>query len=241
MKLRTLGFFFLCLAVGFSIVVQSKVTNGQQLYVSSKAISDYQTSIDSEKEDTERIRTLIKEAEAKLQEYQVLTEKENENNGLRDRLLEELDYYKLISGTTDVQGEGVVVFIDDGTRDLIEGENPNDVLVHDADILTIINDLNNAGAEVISVNGQRIINNTSISCSGYTIRINGQFFARPFEIKAIGDSKRMAAALIGPEGYGTLLKDYGVIFKLSIQDDIRISEYPDEQTFQYLTKVKEGE
>lgn len=241
MQLRTLGFFFLCLAVGFSIVVQSKVTNGQQLYVSSKAISDYKTSIASEKEDMERVRTLIRDAEAKLQEYQVLAEKETANNDLRDKLLEELDYYKLISGTTDVEGEGVIVFIDDGTRDLIEGEDPNDVLVHDMDILTIINDLNNAGAEVVSVNGQRIINGTSISCSGYTIRINDQFFARPFEIKAIGDSKRMAAALIGPEGYGTLLKDYGVIFKMSIQDDIRILKYQEDQTFQYITKVKEGE
>jgi Uncharacterized protein conserved in bacteria len=147
----------------------------------------------------------------------------------------------LISGSTDVHGEGVIVFIDDGTRDLTEGEDPNVVLVHDMDILTIINDLNNSGAEVISVNGQRITNTTSISCSGYTIRINDQFFARPFEIKAIGDSKRMAAILVGPEGYGTLLKDYGVIFKLKIKDDIKISKYPEEQTFNYLTKVKEGE
>jgi len=109
------------------------------------------------------------------------------------------------------------------------------------DILTVINELNRSGAEVLSVNGQRVANTTSISCSGYTIRINGQFFARPFEIRAIGDSKRMAAALIGPDGYGTLLKDYGVVFKITISDDLTISKYPEEQTYKYMTKVKEGE
>jgi len=241
MKLRTLGFFFLCLVVGFSIIVQSRVTNGQQLYVSSKAITDYKTTITSEIKDKERIEILIKQAQDKLKEYETLAQEENETSAIREKLLEDLNYYQLISGSTDVHGEGVIVFIDDGTRDLTEGEDPNVVLVHDMDILTIINDLNNSGAEVISVNGQRITNTTSISCSGYTIRINDQFFARPFEIKAIGDSKRMAAILVGPEGYGTLLKDYGVIFKLKIKDDIKISKYPEEQTFNYLTKVKEGE
>lgn len=229
----------MCLLLGFSIAVQAKVTNGQQLYVSSKAITDYQTTIDSEIKDMDRVQDLIAEAEVRLAEFEILAESEDDE--LQNKLLEELEYYKLISGTTNVHGEGVIVYIDDGTRELYEGEDPNNVLVHDMDILTVINELNRSGAEVLSVNGQRIANTSSISCSGYTVRINGQFFARPFEIRAIGDSKRMAAALIGPDGYGTILKDYGVIFKITISDDLTISKYPEEQTYKYMTKVKEGE
>lgn len=240
MKLRTFGFFALCLVVGFSIMVQSRVTNGQQLYVSAKAITDYKVSIKSEIKDKDRIDELVTEADKKLKEYQALLNGE-EDSVLKARMLEEVNYYKLISGETDVHGEGVVVFIDDGTRALYEGEDPNSVLVHDMDILTIINELNRSGAEVLAVNGQRITNDTSISCSGYTIRINDQFFARPFEIKAIGDSKRMVAALVGPEGYGTLLEDYGVIFKVTIEDDLVISKYTEDQSFKYMTKVKEEE
>lgn len=237
MKLRSIGLFLLCVAVGLLIVVQSRTTNGMQLYVSSKAITDYQTTIDSEIEDTERIKNLITEEQKKLQEYQLLAD--NEDSMLKNKIMEELDYYKLISGKTAVHGEGVVVIVDDGTRELVEGENPNSVLVHDMDILTVINELNRSGAEVLAVNGQRITNDTSISCSGYTIRINDQFFARPFEIKAIGDSKRMAAALLGPDGYGTLLQDYGVIFKITMKDDLTIPAYSDDMTFNYMTKVKE--
>jgi Uncharacterized protein conserved in bacteria len=239
MKFRVLGIFLICLAVGFSLIVQARVTNGQQLYVSAKAITDYQTSIKSETEDKDRIGQLIQDTGKKLQEYQALAA--NEDSELKNKLLEEVDYYKLISGNTDVHGEGVVVFVDDGTRELYEGEDPKTVLVHDADILTIINDLNRSGAEVLSVNGQRILNDTAISCSGYTIRINGQFFARPFEIRAIGDSKRMAAALVGPDGYATLLQDYGVICKVSIKDDLTIPKFSDDQSFKYMTKLKEEE
>lgn len=231
--------FILCLLVGFSIAVQSKVTNGQQLYVSAKTISDYETTIASETKDINRVEKLVAETEIKLAEYERLAD--SDVNELQNRLLEELDYYKTISGTTNVHGEGVIVSIDDGTRDLYEGEDPNMVLVHDMDLLAVINELNRSGAEVLSVNGQRVANTTSISCSGYTVRINGQFFARPFEIKAIGDSKRMVASLIGPDGYGTLLKDYGILFKITMSDDITISKYTEDQTYKYMTKVKEGE
>lgn len=240
MKKRSIGLFILSVIIGFSIVTLARATDGQQLYVSAKTITDYETTIQSEKEDTERIRMLVEETETKLKEVQELAGSPA-NDELKNRMLEELNYYKTISGTTNIHGEGVIVHIDDGTRELYEGEDPNNVLVHDIDILNIINDLNRSGAEVLSVNGQRLSNTTSISCAGYTIRINDQFFARPFEIRAIGDSKRMAAALVGPEGYGTLLKEYGVIFKLTISDDLTISKYPDDLTYQYMTKEKEGE
>ena len=239
MNFRAIGLFLICVVIGFSLIVQSRVTNGQQLYVSAKAITDYKTTIESEIEDTDRIGKLIEETGKRLQEYVTLAN--SEDSELKDKLVEELDYYKLIGGQYAAHGEGVIVFVDDGTRALYEGEDPNTVLVHDMDILTIINELNRSGAEILSVNGQRILNDTSISCSGYTIRINEQFFARPFEIRAIGDSKRMAAALIGPDGYGTLLQEYGVIFKVTIKDDVKISKYSEELSFEYMTKAKEEE
>lgn len=237
MKLKAFGFFAFCLVIGFSIIIQARVTNGQQLYVSAKTLTDYQTTIKSETEDMERIRQLIAETDKRLQEYEILAG--SEDSELKDRLLEELNYYKLISGSTDVHGDGVIIYVDDGTRELYEGEDPNSVLVHDIDILTIINELNRSGAEALSVNRQRVLNGTSISCSGYTIRINGQFYARPFEIRAIGDSKRMAAALIGPDGYGTLLQDYGVIFKVTIRDDLTIPRYTEGLSYKYMTNAKE--
>lgn len=45
--------------------------------------------------------------------------------------------------------------------------------------------MNNAGAEAISINGQRIIQTTAITCEGNVIKINGQKVSSPFTIKQL--------------------------------------------------------
>lgn len=240
MKLKNIVLFLLCLLIGMGFVLQAKLSDGQRLYVSKKVIGDYQITIESERKDIENLQTLQAEAGQKLKEYTLLSATDSDE--LKKSLQEELALYEQICGVTDVEGEGVVVSIDDGTRDLYyEGENVNNLLVHDSDLLTIINDLNAAGAEAISLNGQRIINTTEIACSGYTVRVNQQFYARPFEIQAIGDSKRLAAALIGPDGYGTLLKEWGLIVKVAIKDRILIPKISEEKNLKYVSKSEEGE
>lgn len=58
MKSQNPSGFALCLVVGFSLIV-ARVTNGQHVCVSAKAITDYQTTIKSEQEDKDRIDQLI--------------------------------------------------------------------------------------------------------------------------------------------------------------------------------------
>jgi len=235
MKTRKLFIFLACLVVGFSLTVQARMTNGQHLYVSAKVIDDLKTTIESEHQDIDNVRQLAADTAEELAEY----EKAYASDGdFEAKLRQELEYYKLISGAVDVRGEGVSVTIDDGTRPLYEGEDPNNVLVHDADLLIVINELKSAGAEAVAINGQRIANTTEVSCSGYTVRINDQFFARPFRIEAIGDATRMAAVLVAPEGYGTLLKDYGLTFEVEIKDDILIKKIEGQTRYNYMEKVE---
>lgn len=237
------GWFLIAFSVliGFFLASQAQISNGQKLYVSAKVLDDYKTTIDSERQSTEQIRQRIQEAEERLKEYETYAQQAGDDSLLQEAQ-EKLDYYKLVSHYTDVRGEGVTVYIDDGTRDLMEGESVNNLLVHDADLLVIINDLLESGAEAISVNGHRIASGSSVSCSGYTVRINGQFEARPFRIKAIGDSNRMMANLMGAGGYGTLLKEgYGLVFKVTVEDDLFIPAYPEEKVYRYMTMTKEGE
>ncbi len=235
MKPRIIFIFIVCLAVSFSITAQARMNNGQHLFVSAKVIGDLQTTIDSEYTDMERVEQLVEDAKAELSEFEKLY---GVDGGIAEKLQQERDYYRMISGAVDVSGEGVVVTIDDGTRPLYEGEDPNNVLVHDADLLIIINELRSAGAEAIAINGQRIGSSTEISCSGYTVRINDQFFARPFKIEAIGDTKRMLAILVAPEGYGALLEDYGLTFDVETKDKIVISKIEDEYRYNYMEKLQ---
>ena len=247
MKLKIILVFIMCLFIGCSVIVLTRTVNGLHLFVSSKVLDDYQVTIEGERKDMENLIKLVDESKAALEELQALeAANEDISRELEAKLFQDLEFYSLAGGFVDATGPGVEVIIDDGTRELEFWEHPNDILVHDLDLLLIINDLKAAGAEMISVNGQRIIDSSSISCSGYTVRINGQFYARPFVIRAIGDGSRMSASLIGPGGYGTFLKDWGLIFRVTILDDIKIPAYTEDRTPKYMMlstgdRVKEGE
>lgn len=247
MTIRNILFFLFALLIGFSLIVLAQMSNGQRLYVSPRVLDDYKVTIDGERKEMENIGLQIEETKAKIEEYLSHQASDEElKTKLAEQLYADLALFRLASGSVDAIGAGVEIIIDDGTRVLESWENPNDILVHDTDLLLIINELKASGAEAISVNGQRIVDGSSISCSGYTVRINGQFYARPFVVRAIGDGSRMSAALIGPGGYGTLLKDWGLVFRVTLKDDIRIPRYQEPRNYNYMAVVtatdkKEGE
>ena len=92
----------------------------------------------------------------------------------------------------------------------------------------------------LPLNDERVTDRSAITCNGYTIRINGQFHARPFVIKAIGDPIRFSENLLAPEGYGTKLKGYEIKFNLKVSDKLRIDKYDEEQQDVYSSVIKEG-
>lgn len=238
MKFKNILFFLFCILIGLLISIQSRIITGSFLYISPKILQEYDNSIKTEKMEIEQMKILISEKQKKLDAYQSFS---GESDSILSTMTQELNKIKLISGFTDVQGEGVIITLDDGTRELYQGEDPNDILVHDIDLLTIINDLKVAGAEAISINGQRIINNSEINCSGHSVRINNQFFAQPFIIKAIGAPKTLESAISAPGTYGELLREYGLILNVNKSINIRIAKYSEGNNYKFLKTVEEGE
>lgn len=242
MTKRNVMIFLLCLFVGFGLVLQDRASAGQLLYISPKAISDITTTIESEKKSLEDTKILVEEAQAELEDYE---NQETQSPDTQPILIEKLEKealkYGMYTAAYDLEGPGVVIRIDDGTRDLFEGEDLNNLLVHDVDILLIINDLKRNGAEAISVNGERLTENSAVICSGYTVEINNTRYARPFVIRAIGDGARMTSSLIGLGGYGTSLKDWGVLFEVELSDQVFIPAFRQGIQYKYMEKVQEVE
>lgn len=231
--------FLICVIIGVGFAFQMKVSDGQRLYVSYKAIEDYKVAIKGEKADLKKLKGILKETKDKVNEYENLEDSQGKQAGLvREKLQEEVRLYKVASGRDKIHGPGVEITVDDATREIFEFEDVNNLLVHDLDLLMIINELNRCGAEAISVNGQRITPNTAVVCSGYTVRINGEVYARPFKIKAIGDAKRMYEALLAKEGYGAALKEWGVQFEVKISDDIVMEPVSADYLNLYMKKVQ---
>ena len=106
----------------------------------------------------------------------------------------QLTQLQIRAGLTALEGPGVTITLDDNKNILI-GDDPNRYVIHYENLLFIINDLRNAGAEAISINGQRIVVSSEIRCVGNVILINTTRLAPPFEISAIGNPTTLAEAI----------------------------------------------
>lgn len=146
------------------------------------------------------------------------------NDTLIASMKDELNQLSIVSGTTDLVGEGVVITLSDGNS-AVDSSLRSDTLVHDSDVLTVVNELKAAGAEAISVNGQRIIATSAIRCVGPVIQVNYQKVAAPFTIKAIGNGQYLESALNIKNGVADILKELGVGVEISRDKNIKINKF----------------
>ncbi len=131
------------------------------------------------------------------------------------------------AGLTALEGPGIAVTLDDN-KNFLKGDDPNRYVIHYENLLYIVNDLRNAGAEAISINGQRIVVSSEIRCVGNVILINATRLAPPFEISAIGDPTQLAEAIDYSSTYQQLaLSGFPVSYKTTgiHSTDIKIPAY----------------
>ena len=168
---------------------------------------------------------------------QIATMKEE---GSLEGIKEENQLLSLRASLVDVEGPGVVLSITDSKTPVKDGENPNLYLIHDEDMLRIVNELRAAGAEAISINDQRLIGTSEIRCSGPTVTVNGKIFAPPFIIKAIGDTKTLHSSLTMRGGVVESLKYWGIEVKIQDEEHVTVPAY-DGTIKQNYIKVKGGQ
>ena len=86
----------------------------------------------------------------------------------------------------DVTGEGIEIVLKDNQSSVISAN----------DILTLVNQLIISGAEAISINGNRFMNNTEIvAVNSKDILINSKKIVSPYVIKAIGNKKNLESSI----------------------------------------------
>lgn len=115
-------------------------------------------------------------------------------------LNEGLEQAKAFAGLTDMQGPGLKVTLSDSQKSTAGGIFGNDSIIHDVDVLKVVNELFAAGAEAIEVSGHRIVTTSSIRCVGPVIHVDGIPVASPVVIRAIGDPGTLEGGLNLPNG-----------------------------------------
>ena len=150
---------------------------------------------------------------------------------------EEITNNQKILGLTSLSGQGIIIKLDEN-RDVNSNEvaNINGYLVHEEDLLYIVNELFNAGADAISINDQRIVASTPILCDGNIIRINGQMVGVPLTIKAIGYPERLDYALTRPGGYLEIMANDGIKVTVEKNGNIEIPKFDGVYSYNYLSR-----
>ena len=188
----------MCLILSYGIAVQIRTVSGTGTTVATTTSeNELRDAVLKAKEKYDNLYEELEKMEIKLE-----TERTNstQNNTELTELENTIKEGNKILGISEVTGYGISVMVDDNKDMTINNMlDPNRGLVHDLDLIHIINELKNVGAEAISINGQRIITTSSIECDGNVIMVNGEKIAAPFEIKAIG----LPEALMGITMYGS--------------------------------------
>ena len=164
----------------------------------------------------------LEEAHIELQKLFIKHEQEEELSANEIATLENL---KMKAGLTALEGRGVIVRMDDSDIISTLGDNPNLYVIHDEDILRIVNELRAAGAEAISINGQRLIATSEIRCAGPTLSVNNVRSAPPFEIIAIGDKNSLESSIKMRGGVEDALKVWGIQIEVQGVENVYIPPY----------------
>jgi uncharacterized protein YlxW (UPF0749 family) len=143
--------------------------------------------------------------------------------------VDEIEYELLrnaaLAGAVKVTGSGIVITMQDG--EMTTGEDKDDVLnylrtIHNTDMLKILNELRNSGAEAIAINGERILETSEVYCSWAFITINGEKLPAPFVIEVIGDTDMLRSYLASDYGFVRMIGYRGVRVETIESDSITI-------------------
>jgi len=214
-----------CVVLGIMLAVQFRTTQDIRASIPFQRVEDL----------SQRLNQTEKERDALLKEVHQLRQASE-----KETVSREIENLKMGAGVVAMQGTGITVTIDDSKRPTKPGENPNLYLIHDDDILKVINELWAAGAEAVSINEQRLIASSEIRCAGPTLSVNNTRYSPPYDIRAIGDPQTLETALKMRGGVVETLQFWGIQVAVKKQETVTIPAYKGTFRFEFASPVKEG-
>ncbi|GAA4816301.1 DUF881 domain-containing protein [Streptomyces ziwulingensis] len=147
------------------------------------------------------------------------------------------DLVAVLSGAVAVRGPGVRLVVNDA-KDVATGGDgeargtsgfSDTGRVRDRDMQRVVNGLWAAGAEAVTVNGQRLTALSAIRAAGDAILVDNKPLVPPYTVLAVGDGQRLSTRFQnGSDGLylHALQESYGIRTGISVEDDLRLPAAP---------------
>ncbi|OQB15982.1 MAG: hypothetical protein BWY15_00109 [Firmicutes bacterium ADurb.Bin193] len=226
----------ICLIMAFAITLQIRSVSHNRLVNNSEMAraADLQQQLRLERTKNDDLQKQVLQYKDELNEFKA--EAANSSDYAKF-LTKQLERAELLAGLTPVEGSGLIVTLRDSKSPGAINADPNLYVVHDTDILWLINELRDAGAEAIQLNGERVVSTSEIRCAGSTVSINNNRYSAPFEIVAIGDSANMENALLMRDGVYDTLRGYGIEITIKKSSKVSVNAYNGTIIFKHATPV----
>jgi uncharacterized protein YlxW (UPF0749 family) len=209
-----------------------------RVFLTTQQYQDAYNQRNKLRNDLSNLQDRYEELSDKLRKFEY---GDKSTNNVIQEIQSELNNNKQILGQTDVEGQGILITLRDISNDLFYSEDDPfilDKIVHNYDIIYVINDLRNAGAEAISVNGQRVIDRSEVICDGPLLNINGVKIASPFYISAIGNKEVLRKYMLADENYLKYMIVRDINVEVKEMDNINIQGYYHELNKDFMKVVK---
>lgn len=219
------------LAVAAFLIGLLLITAAKVLREPNDAVAGQKAALISQIESRQQAADALAKRQAALRRDIQAAQAAVLDDAARDDLANRLATAQQAAGTTAVHGPGLELTIDDAKRAAgaaadgdpraTQGADAGTVLA--TDIQLVVNGLWSAGAEAISINGQRLTSTSAIRFAGDAILVDYRPLARPYVVTAIGDGAAFEKAFVASDG-GTYVQqlsdDNGIVYERSLKEDV---------------------
>ena len=232
-KRRNKGEFavVVCIIVGYLLAAQLRTVQltGAADATNASRLETLQELYNEQSKQNDALEDQVAQLQGELAIYRDQAASGDEGS---EALRQEVEQLEIAAGRTDVEGPGVTVILEDSSQSNVTGEEA-DYLIHDNDLLSVVNELRSAGAEAISLNGERILATSEVRCTGAVVTVNGRRYAAPYVIFAIGDPDTLYSALTMRNGVVDILSQWGITVRVTASDQLLIPAYSGTVDYQY--------
>jgi uncharacterized protein YlxW (UPF0749 family) len=174
-----------CLLIGFLVAtaLRARPADPEDRLTTQYRLVDL---IEREKQTTADLRARVADLREQVAELRAARAGLQRGAGSRE---DELRAASLAAGLVEVRGPGVRVTLDDSDHAESPSGNVNDLVIHSQDVQGVVNALWKAGAEAISINGQRLVGTSAVLCVGNTLLLNGTVHSPPYVVLAVGANR----------------------------------------------------
>ena len=181
----------LLVALGFALVAQLRQNSAQGL--SALRQSDLVRILDDVGGRRDRLAAEASDLQA---QQRALAGGATGSQAAIDAARARLDALGVLAGTVAATGPGIEVFVTDPQS-----------TVRSAQVLDLVQELRDAGAEAIQIGAVRVVASTWFADAAGGVSVDGTVLRPPYTVLAIGDSQTMATALEIPGGVVASLPD----------------------------------